>query len=39
MSCCNKENKKCGTNGFNNAFIILILYILLAIIVGGVLFY
>lgn len=35
-----KRDDKCGkSNGFNNAFIILILYILLAIIVGGVLFY
>jgi len=39
MSCCNKESKKGNSCGLNNAFIILILYILLAIIVGGVLFY
>lgn len=41
MSCCKKPiDQDCGCNtGFmNGAFIILILYILLAIILGGVLF-
>ncbi len=40
MSCCKKQGStECGnTNFMNGAFIILILYILLAIILGGVLF-
>ena len=42
MSCCKKpveEGCGCGNNSFSNgAFIILILYILLAIILGGLIF-
>lgn len=39
MSCCKKQTTESGnTNFMNGAFIILILYILLAIILGGVLF-
>ncbi len=37
MSCCKKECNPCDGNGFtaNYAFIVLILFILLAIIWGG----
>jgi len=42
MSCCKnqrEDNHGCQkNNGVNSAFIILILYILLAIILGGILF-
>lgn len=40
MGCC-KKNDGCNDNNktFNNAFIILVLYILLAIIIGGIIFY
>lgn len=42
MSCCKKPvdgGNDCGNNSFlNGAFIILVLYILLAIILGGILF-
>ena len=43
MSCtkkCNKENEfKQTSNNFNYVFIVLILYILLAIIIGGSILY
>ncbi len=42
MSCCKNNTSNCNQNNgslFNSAFVILILYILLAIIIGGVLFY
>lgn len=40
MGCGNKCNEKGKNNSVtNNAFIILILYILLAILIGGILFY
>ncbi len=38
-NCKKMDGCGCGKNTFNNAFIILILYILLAIIIGGILFY
>ena len=39
MNCCKKNVETgCGCNHGNGAFIILILYILLAIILGGILF-
>ena len=41
MSCCKKSgNNEINSNGnfVNGAFIILVLYILLAIILGGILF-
>lgn len=42
MSCCKKpvdDGCGCGNSNFlNGAFIILVLYILLAIILGGILF-
>jgi len=43
MSCCKKQyDEGCGCNNnsnlFNGAFIILVLYILLAIILGGLVF-
>jgi len=42
MSCCKKTGDNCcgNSNGsfLNGAFIILVLYILLAIILGGILF-
>lgn len=38
MGCCNKEShNNCGS-GFNSAFLIIVLFILLAIILGGVLY-
>ncbi len=42
MACsknCEKDNKCHGNNNSNYVFIVLILYILLAIIIGGSLFY
>lgn len=38
MSCCKKEEKACPCQNTNSAFIILILYILLAIILGSIIF-
>ena len=38
MGCCNKTENK-GFSLQNSAFLIIVLYILLAIILGGVLYY
>lgn len=39
MGCCKKQDGCKEGNNFSNAFIILVLYILLAIIIGGIIFY
>lgn len=44
MSCCNKPATKCQDNkkktcNINNAYFIIVLYILLAIILAGVVYY
>ncbi len=41
MGCCKDKgsNNNCGSNLYNSAFLIIVLYILLAIILGGVLYY
>ena len=43
MGCCKDKgnhNNNCGGQGlFNSAFLIIVLFILLAIILGGVLYY
>ena len=39
MGCCNNHGEHTGNSSYaNSAFIILVLYILLAIILGGILF-
>ncbi len=38
MNCCKSKETGCGCGFQSNAFIILVLYILLAIILGGILF-
>ena len=43
MGCCkpanNHNNNNCGFGLQNSAFLIIVLYILLAIILGGILYY